>query len=142
MLHKIKKEIGEWKDLHGLTVFVFARARMYASMFAMTFLVLERLFAIMDIDLGVSEYIKSTSTWVTLAFIVSGVFIGAVWMYVDLKFIVPSERRSSTKRDPIIKEIWEGIEDLRNRSELQQRTYALPLVEAIGKPSPKSSGRG
>ena len=36
--------------------------------------------------------------------------------------------------------ILQTINDLRSNSELQQRSYALPLVEAIGKTYPKDSG--
>lgn len=142
MLQKIKKEIGEWKDVHGLSVFVFNRVRMYAAMFGIAFLVLERFFAIMGVDLGVSEYLVGLPT-LSICLGLGGIFIfGLAWMYVDLKFIVPSERRSSTKRDPIIREILEGIQYLRSNSESQQRTHALPLVEAIGKVYPKDRGSG
>jgi len=133
LLQKIKKEIGEWKDVHGLSVFVFNRVRMYAAMFGIAFLVLERFFAIMGVDLGVSEYLVGLPTWVICLGLVWVFLSGLLWMYIDLKFIVPSERRSSTKRDPIIREILEGIQYLRSNSELQQRQYALPLIEAIGK---------
>lgn len=142
MLQKIKKEIGEWKDVHGLSVFVFNRIRMYASMFGISFLVLERLFAIMKVDLGITEYLISLPTWTIYLGVVGGILFSVMWMYIDLKFIIPSERRSSTKRDPIIREILEGIQYLRSNSELQQRTHALPLVEAIGKPYPKDRGSG
>jgi len=146
LLNKIKKEIGDLKDIHGLAVFVFNRIRMYAAMFGIAFLVLERFFAIMGVDLGISEYLVAMPTWAICLGLAGVCVSGLAWMYVDLKFIVPSERRSSTKRDPIIREIWEGIDELRSNlcsdSELQQRTYALPLVEAIGKTHPKdSSGR-
>jgi len=142
LIQKIKKEIGEWKDVHGLSVFVVARLRMYAAMFGIAFIVLERLFAILGVDLGISEYLVGLPTWM-IGLGLWGMFIfGSVWMYVDLKFIVPSERRSSTKRDPIIREILEGIQYLRSNSELQQRQYALPLIEAIGKQFPKESSGG
>ena len=146
MLQKIKKEIGEWRDVHGLSVFVFNRIRMYASMFGISFLVLERLFAIMGVDLGITEYLMALPVWTVYLGVGGGLLFGVMWMYVDLKFIIPSERRSSTKRDPIIGEIREGIKgirkevnDLRSNSELQQREYPLPLIEAIGKPIPKDS---
>ena len=109
MIKKIKKEIGDLKDIHGLAVFVFNRIRMYAAMFGIAFLVLERFFAIMGVDLGISEYLIELPIW-AICLGLGGVFVcGSVWMYVDLKFIVPSERRSSTKRDPIIREIWENV---------------------------------
>jgi len=149
VIKKIKKEIGDFKDLHGLAVFVFNRVRMYAAMFGIAFLVLERLFAVMGIELGISEYINSVSGWmISLAFL--GVFIlGVAWMYVDLKFIVPSERRSSTGRDPIIfgivtklDDLSEKVDGIRSDSELQQRQHALPLIEAIGKTYSKNSSGG
>lgn len=142
MIKKIKKEIGEWKDVHGLSVFVFNRIRMYVSMFGISFLVLERLFAIMNVDLGITEYLISLPTWTICLGVVSGLLFGMMWMYIDLKFIIPSERRSSTKRDPIIREILEGIQYLRSNSKLQQRGYPLPLIEAIGKQFPKDSSGG
>jgi len=142
LFKKIKKEIGEWKDVHGLSVFVFNRIRMYASLFGISFLVLERLFAIMDIDLGITEYLIALPTWTVYLGVGGGLLFGVMWMYIDLKFIIPSERRSSTKRDPIIREILEGIQYLRSNSELQQRTHALSLIEAIGKPFPKDSSGG
>jgi len=149
VFQKIKKEIGEFKDIHGLAVFVFNRIRMYTSLFGISFLVLERFFAIMGVDLGITEYLISLPTWTIYLGIAGGLLFGAMWMYIDLKFIIPSERRSSTKRDPIIGEIRKGIKDirkeindLRSDSKLQQWRPITRLTEAIGKPFPKDGGSG
>lgn len=132
MLQKIKKEIGDYKDLHGLAVFVFNRLRMYLSIFGISFLVLERLFSIIGIDLGVSESLLKIPTWGLCLGLVLVIGFGLFWMYIDLKFIVPSERRSSTGRDPYIREIHENTkkalerlnnaepENIRSNSKLQQ----------------------
>lgn len=124
MFKKIKKEIGEYRDLHGLIVLVVNRFRMYFSIFGISFLVLERIFAIMNIDLGFSELVLGMASSVIYSGMGSIIFLGLGWMYIDLKFIIPSERRSSTGRDPVIGEILnriKKIESLCSNSELQQR---------------------
>ena len=141
MIEKIKKQIGSREDMPGFMVFVLNRTRMYMGLFGIPFLVIERFFAIMNIDLGLSEYFTNLSQ-LTIWFGLTGILVsGVLWIYLDLKFIFPSEKRTSTKRDPIINELLEKVNGLCSDSKLQQRQYALPLVEAIGKPYPQSSGR-
>jgi len=149
MIEKIKKEIGSKRDLPGLTLFISNRARMYGSLVGIPFLVLERFFAIMDIDLGISEYLKSLPPWMTFVGIGLGITLGGMYMYVDLKFIYPAERRTSTKRDPFIQDIWRGINELRSErqnirsnSKLQRRLVPESFAWMLGKEEPKDRGRG
>jgi len=138
LLDKIKKEVGALKDTPGFMVFILNRVRMYTSLFGISFLVLERFFAIMDIELGFSEYLKSLPAWAIYLGLTGTFLFGLVWMYVDLKFIFPSEKRTSTKRDPFIQEILEGINDLRGNSKLEQQPIPKNLTWAVGKDFPKS----
>jgi len=105
ILVRIKKEIGEKKYLIGFIGVLLQRQRMYLSMFGMGFLVTERMLAIFDIEFGITEYVKSMNSTVLTVIGMVALFMWAVFIYVDFKFILPSEKGTITKRDPIISEI-------------------------------------
>jgi hypothetical protein len=78
-------------------------------------LVSERVFVLFNIDLGITEYLKSLSVTIYLIAGIWGLGLFAVWIYVDLKFILPGEKATNSYRDPCLTEIREGINELRRR---------------------------
>jgi len=82
---------------------------MYLSMFGMLFLVSERLVALFGLDFGITESLKSLSYWAWCVIIPITMTLWAMWGYVDLKFIVPGERATSTGRDPYIQAIYKSV---------------------------------
>ncbi len=122
---------------------------MYMSTVGVPYLIVISSLNFFGVEFNVLKYLLMIPSWGIYLGIFSLIVFGIFAMYVDLRFIIPSERRSSTGRDPVIlgivkkqDELLEKVNDLCGDSELQQRTYALPLVEAIGKPysSKDSSG--
>lgn len=113
-MNKIKKQLGNPKYAAGLFTTILTRQRSYFALLALGFLVCERLFVLFNIDLGITEYLKDLSLTTYLIAGVWGFGLLAVWVYIDLKFILPGEKATNSYRDPCLTEIREGINDIRH----------------------------
>lgn len=105
IIKKLKQQAGSKEHRGGLVTFLIQRQRMYVSMFGMLFLVSERLVALFGLDFGITEIVKNFPAWVWCVIVPIFMSFWAMWSYVDLKFIVPGERATSTGRDPYIQDI-------------------------------------
>ena len=107
-IKKLKQQAGSKEHRSGLVTFLIQRQRMYVSMIGMLFLVSERLVALFGLDFGITEIVKNLPAWAWCMIIPSLLSAWVLWGYVDLKFIVPGERATSTGRDPYIQDIQIG----------------------------------
>jgi hypothetical protein len=112
-MNKIKKQFGDPKYAGGLFTTILTRQRNYFALLALLFLVFERLFVLFRWDLGITEFLEGLSLTAYLVCGVCGLGLFAMWIYVDLKFILPGERATNSYRDPCLTEIREGIDDIR-----------------------------